>query len=175
MVLRERDPQFDLPKEERHLASIHGKELQYSGLLRVGIAETLALLGSYPEALTCCSMGKPEATAKLVVRDLLTEADWERWASLNDLLPALAEAAPDEFLNAVENALKDLSESPFHHVFAQEGKGPFGRNYMTGLLWALEGLAWSPDYLPRASLILADLAAIDPGGNWGNRPKNSLV
>ena len=27
----------------------------------------------------------------------------------------------------------------------------------------------------RVSLILAELAAIDPGGNWSNRPSNSLV
>lgn len=46
---------------------------------------------------------------------------------------------------------------------------------MSGLLWALEGLAWHPDYLSRVAVILADIASIDPGGNWGNRPINSLV
>ena len=41
LVLGERDPQFDLPKDERYAASIHGKQLKYSKILREGIAETL--------------------------------------------------------------------------------------------------------------------------------------
>ena len=97
-------------------------------------------------------------------------------ASLHSLLPLLAEAAPNEFLKAVESALKDLNDTPFHEIFAQEGSGGFdGGNYISGLLWALEGLAWYPDYLSRVAVILADLASIDPGGNWGNRPANSLA
>ena len=46
---------------------------------------------------------------------------------------------------------------------------------MCGLLWALEKLAWSPDYLSRVAVILADLASIDPDGSWANRPIGSLV
>lgn len=46
---------------------------------------------------------------------------------------------------------------------------------MCGLLWALEELAWSPNYLSRVAVILADLASIDPGGSWANRPMRSLV
>lgn len=176
LVLGERDPQFDLPREDRFAASIHGKQLEHSQHLRKGLAETLALVGSQPQALSSCSYGKPEATAVIVVRTLLHEADWERWASLDPLLPLLAESAPDEFLDAVESVLVDLSTSPFHEVFAQEGGGIFGGStYMSGLLWALEGLAWHPDYLSRVAVILADIASIDPGGNWANRPANSLA
>ncbi len=176
LVLGERDPKFDLPKEERFAASIHGKQLEYSQHLRKGIVETLALVGSRPQALSSCSLGKAEITAILVVRTLLNQADWERWASLNSYLPLLAEAAPDEFLDAVESVLTDLPNSPFHKIFAQEESGGFGGwNYMSGLLWALEGLAWHPDNLSRVTVILADIAAIDPGGNWANRPANSLV
>lgn len=176
VVLGERDPQFDLPKEERYAAAIHNKTLKHSGLLRAGLAETLALVGSRPTALSSCSLHKAENTANSVVRRLLSNAIWERWGSLNSLLPLLAEAAPDEFLKAVESALKDLNDTPFHEIFSQEGSGSFdGGTYISGLLWALEGLAWNPDYLSRVALILADLASIDPGGNWGNRPANSLA
>ena len=175
-VLRERDPKFDLPKEERFAASIHGKQLKHSRFLREGLAETLALVGSRSEALSSCSLGKPEFTAVLTVRGLLENANWERWASLDALLPLLAEAAPDEFLDAVESALEDLDESPFHELFAQENSGGVGGwNYVSGLLWALETLAWHPDFLSRIAVILSDLASIDPGGNWANRPLNSLA
>lgn len=175
-VLGERNPQFDLPKEERYAASIHGKVLSHSNLIRKGIAETLALMGSRPKALSSCSDGKAEGTAVLVVRKLLNKANWDRWASLDSIMPLLAEAAPDEFLDAVESVLVDLENAPFHRIFAEEGGGGLGgSNYMSGLLWALETLAWSPEFLSRVSVILADIASIDPGGNWANRPSNSLA
>ena len=44
-VLRERDPAFELPVEERYAASIHSKVLEYSPVLRKGISEGLAILG----------------------------------------------------------------------------------------------------------------------------------
>ncbi|AEG13537.1 hypothetical protein Sbal175_4320 (plasmid) [Shewanella baltica BA175] len=175
-VLEERDPKFDLPKEDRFAASIHGKVLTHSSLIRNGISETLALIGSRPKALTSCSTGKAESTAILVVRNLLNKTSWDRWASLDSMMPLLAEAAPDEFLDAVESVLVDLENTPFHKIFAEEGGGGLGGwNYMSGLLWALETLAWSPEHLSRVSVILADIASFDPGGNWANRPSNSLA
>ncbi len=106
---------------------------------------------------------------------MLSDATWDRWASLDTHLPLLAEAAPDEFLDAVESALKNLEETPFHEIFAQEGGGIVGGgNCMCGLLWALETLAWEPTHLSRVSVILSDLASIDPGGSSSNRPGNSL-
>lgn len=174
LVLREKDPQFELSPEERFAASVHGKILSHSLLLRSGLAETLALLGSHPEALTSCSFRKAEATANLAVREILHEADWVLWASLNDLLPILAEAAPREFLDAVEKALES-DPCPFDELFAQEDSGILGRNYITGLLWALETLAWDAYYLNRVILCLGELTARDPGGQWANRPINSLT
>ncbi len=43
-VLSERDPKFDLPKEERYLAPIRDKVMRYSAELRRGLAESLALV-----------------------------------------------------------------------------------------------------------------------------------
>jgi hypothetical protein len=163
-VLGEQDPQFELPPPERYAASIHGKVLMHSQYLRHGLAESLALLGSHPKALTSCSFGKAETTAALSVRALLSGADWLRWASLNDLLPLLAEASPGEFLDAVEKALSS-DPCPFDAVFSQESSGIVGWNYMTGLLWALETLAWDEEHLTRVTVVLGELAARDPGGN----------
>lgn len=173
-VLKEPDPAFELPAEERYVASIHGKVLDYSRVLRKGIAEGLAILGSQPEPCTNCSQGKAEATCVLVIRELLTDADWVLWGSLNGLLPTLAEVAPGEFLDAVEKAMR-LTPCPFDELFSQEGDGITGDNYLTGLLWALEGLAWDDQYLVRVCVALAELASHDPGGQWANRPSNSLA
>jgi len=173
-VLKESDPAFELPAEERYLAGIHGNALKYSHMLRRGIAEGLAILGSQPKTCCNCSQGKVEETSVSVIHELLADADWILWGSLNDLLPTLAEAAPDEFLDSVEQALS-RRPCPFDELYAQEDSGIFGRNYLTGLLWALEGLAWDEQYLVRVCVTLAELASHDPGGQCANRPFNSLV
>jgi hypothetical protein len=172
-VLSEKLPKFDLAAENRWVANIYGEVQKYSDLLREGVAETLALLGTYPKTLLACSGAKPNSVAATTVRELLTGADWVLWASLQDVLPLLAEASPDEFLEALERDLNMPTPSVVE-LYKQETSGLSGTNYLTGLLWALETLAWNPDYLTRVTLILARLAESDPGGNWTNRPDNSL-
>lgn len=173
-TLSEKHPKFDLKPEERFAAAIHGKVSRFSDEIRKGIAETLAFLGAHGDKLTNCTLHKPEYTATLTIRELFKGADWKLWASLNDILPILAEAAPDEFLSSVENALKQ-EPCPFNELYRQQGDGITGGNYMTGLYWALECLAWSEEYLSRAILILAELATHDTiESNWANRPANSI-
>ena len=135
-VLSERDPKFELPSENRYAALVYGKVRSYSQLLRNGLAESLALLSSHPQALTSCSSCRAETIAILAVRELLEEADWLRWAGLNDVLPLLAEAAPGEFLDLVESALRSdtspltlarypaaLSVSTLHASSSRRDKG----------------------------------------------------
>ena len=173
-VLTIDDPSFELPDEERYAAAIHGKVLPHSVNLRKGLAESLALIGSRATTLINCTQGKADAIAVLSLRELFDKSDWVRWGSLNSLIPILSEASPDEFLSAVENAIAS-APSPFDRLFEQEDTGVFGRNYITGLLWALEGIAWEETYLSRTGVILAEIASHDPGGNWANRPGNSLT
>jgi len=173
-TLGEIDPKFELPAEERSAAQIHGKVPAHSSSLRRGLAEGLALLGCSGEVAVNCTEGKAQTISVLTVREILSNADWLLWGSLNDLLPQLAEAAPDEFLRIVEESLES-SICPFDELFRQETSGISGQNYLTGLLWALEGLAWDERYLVRVCVLLSNLAARDPGGHWGNRPFNSLV
>jgi hypothetical protein len=172
-VLDEKNPKFELPPSDRIFADFREKKLSFSNHLRKGMAETAAILGSNPKLFSSCSIHKAEGTAYRIVSDLLSSADGLLWASLNDLLPTLAEASPDAFLKSVRNTL-EKNPSPFSDVYAQEGGGIFGSNYMTGLLWGLERLAWNPDYMAQVVILLGDLAAIDPGGNWANRPINSI-
>lgn len=173
-ALSEANPAFDLPGDERYMANIKGKIPRYSHNIREGIVDGLAVMGSCPHLFSHCADIKPETVALLVVRQVLTDADWRTWGSLNNHLPLLAEAAPGEFLSAVESALQQ-NPCPFRELFAQEGNGVMGNNYMTGLLWALETLAWDEQQLTRVAVILGELSVIDPGGNWSNRPKNSLT
>ena len=172
-VLKASDPLLDAKCHAWSFDRAPDKRLTCSSTLRKGVAETLALLGNHPVALNACAFGRAEMTAVAAVRDLLVAADWQRWANLDAVLPLLAEAAPRIFLDAVESALV-ATPCPFDTVFALESPGGMGHNYLTGLLWALETLSWSPDEFGRVVQCLGSLASRDPGGNWSNRPANSL-
>lgn len=173
-VLKERYPSFNLAQQERYAASIHGKVMVHSQALRKGVADGLAMIGGMHDKLVNCSKLRPQNTAVQAVREIFKDADYLLWGSLNNVLPSLAEAAPTEFIQAVENAL-NLSPCPFDELFSQEGTALTGSNYMTGLLRALEGLAWDQDHLVRVCVLLGDLADRDPGGKFANRPINSLI
>ncbi len=111
---------------------------------------------------------------RLVRRLLRLDKDRDlRWLSLAKWLPDLAEAAPDEFLEATEVLVSD--EEATRKVFEEERCGVVPSSMHTYLLWALERLAWCPDYLSRTTVILGRLDALDPGGQLGNRPRNSLT
>lgn len=172
-VLSQADPALNVDKAERLFSA--GGEGRFSRKLVEGVANTVALVGARGSALVNCQPGLGEFTAHRIVKKLLEGADWKRWASLNSIMPQLAEAAPEAFLEGVETSLSLADLSPFHQIFQEEGSGFGGRNYLTGVLWGLETLAWSESFLVRSAVVLAELAAIDPGGNWGNRPINSLT
>lgn len=174
LVLHEEDPAFELSKDQRYLASIQGKVVIHSSILRKSLAEGIALIGNHAKLFTQCTLSKAENIVLTLIRELLNEATWQQWATLNNLLPDLAEANPNEFLKQVDNALS-LNPCPFDKVFEQEGSGFGQANYLTGLLWGLEALAWNPQHLVRVVCILGELARHDTGGNWANRPINSLT
>ena len=174
LVLNEEDPAFELSKDERYLANIQGRVITYSGILRQNLTESMALTGNHAKLFTQCTPSKAENIICILVRELLSEVTWQQWATLNNLLPDLAEANPNEFLKQIENTLS-LDPCPFDEIFAQEGSGFGQANYLTGLLWGLEALAWNPQHLVRVVCILGELARHDTGGNWANRPINSLT
>ncbi|NOH43292.1 hypothetical protein F0259_05575 [Vibrio cyclitrophicus] len=174
-TLGEIDPKFELEPEERYAAAIHGKIFPHSSSIRKGISEGLAIISTHHAELINCSNKFGDFIAREVIREIFTNSNWKLWASTQDVQPILAEAAPDEFLDAIEIAVVH-HDKPFDILFSQEGVGGItGTNYMTGLLWALERLAWSPDYLTRCIVLLGEMDSHDPGGNWTNRPKNSIV
>ncbi|MBV6341608.1 hypothetical protein [Candidatus Magnetobacterium casense] len=110
-----------------------------------------------------------------LVRELLKDADRNRWLSLASLLPMLAEVSPEEFIGAVEGSLRKPDQSVTCLLKETSGNTFTGQCYHAGLLWALETLAWSPDWLSRISIILAKLAHVEIKGNYGNTPLSSLV
>jgi addiction module HigA family antidote len=173
-VLGEDDPRLDLPEEERWAASIYGKSRQFSGALRAGISETLVLLAVHGNNLFRKRLGFDcERAVNSLVRELLTPLKTRILEANDGDLAAYAEAAPIEFLSILEEDLN--SDQPeCYGLLRPAGTGVFEGCPRSGLLWALEGLAWNPSTLPRAALILAQLAEIEIKDNWVNKPISSL-
>ena len=175
IVLSEDDPKLDLPEADRWAASLHGKSREFSTAARQGISETLVLLAVHGNHLFRARLGFDcEGAVTRLVRELLTPLK-TRILEANDRdLTAYAEAAPGEFLSILEGDL--LTENPeCYGLLRPANADVFGAGCSrTGLLWALEGLAWNPNTLHRAALILAQLAGIEINDNWVNKPIHSL-
>lgn len=178
VVLGEVDPRLELPIDKRWMAAVHGKTRLHSSDLRSGVADVLALLGARGDEVSIGS-GTVGGWLRNAVRKLLTRANDDTsghlWASLADVMPLLAEAAPDVFLDAVQRRLQ--GEPPLLGLMFADHEGDFltVSSPHTGLLWALECLAWSPEHFPLAVEHLARLAEMDPGGRLSNRPAASLA
>ena len=175
MALGEDDPALDLEANQRWAASIHGKTREFSAAFREGISESLVLLAVHGVHLFKTRLGvDTEVEAVRVVRDLLPMPLTTRILEANDRdLPTYAEAAPDEFLSILERDLKTDAPAVLG-LLRPADTGVFGRTSRTGLLWALEGLSWNPDTLPRVALYLARLAQVEINDNWLNKPIHSL-
>ena len=174
-VLGSSDPAFELPPDQRWAAAIYEKKRPHTELLVRGIADTMALLGARGAGHMVSGTSAADYAA-LAVRQLFEHAgrDWHRWASLAPVFPSLMEAAPDAMLAALEAGLAGPDPSPAVGLFGHDVGPVFSSSPHTHLLWALERAAWSPDYLGRAALILAELGRRDPGGRLANRPNASL-
>lgn len=162
--------------EERLKTSLAGTSKPIaSTVLRRGVSETTAILGAGFGPVAELSKAR-ERSAK-IVRASLKNATWLKWATLGDVLPLLAEAAPREFLNAVSADLERESDGELTKLLADDAEEyPWASACKhAGLLWALEALAWSPEWFSKACDILANLCEVDTGRKWGNRPGGSLV
>ena len=173
-VLSESDPALELPEDQRWFADIYGKVREHSNALRTGVCETLVMLSVHGNALFQKRLGLDvrEYVADLVKR-LLTPFTGNKLRSHDRDLPGYAEAAPEEFLSLLEEDLKG-PKPVLQELLKPVGPGFFDHPACSGILWALERLAWNPQILMRVVLILARLSEKEIDDNWTNKPINSL-
>jgi addiction module HigA family antidote len=174
VVLAEEDPALDLPEDQKWAAAIYGKTRRHSPAVRRSLCETLVLLSVHGDNLFRSRLGfDVVGQVNAFIRDLLTPLDGATWQSQQHDLPRYAEAAPEVFLGLLDDDLR--SPAPKIHALLQPtGPGPFSWPGRTGLLWALEALAWSPARLSQVVDLLAKLAEIKISDNWANKPDGSL-
>lgn len=147
----------------------------HSRWLRDGMMNTLLHMAVLHEQAEFVVPGTtPQDYVNGIVRGLPgLSRDHRLLVSLQDQMALLAEAAPIPFLEALERLLEGDAMA-IRPIF-EEQKGLIGSHaYYYGVLWGLEVVAWDPQLLLRASVCLAKLAKIDPGGSVANRPINSL-
>jgi hypothetical protein len=179
-VLGSVDPTLELPVTERWAAAMHGKSRIHSSDLRRCVATTLAANGALSDERRIGALGTLADWTSGVVAQLLERANdntsGDLWASLTDVLPLLAEAAPEAFMRAVQTGTQPRSEPVLASMFLDRDDNGFSvSSPHTGLLWALESLAWSDKHGPLAIKLLGALAELDPGVKLSNRPANSLA
>lgn len=171
-VLAEEDPALDLPESDRWAAALYGKVRRHSDILRDGIRETLVILSVHGNELLRARTGiDVEGRVASLVRSLLTPLTVDKLLSHDRDLPSYAEADPDTFLNLIEEDLRRSQPAVFGLLKPVENT-LFSRCPRTGLLWALECLAWKN--LGRVSPILARLSSIEIHDNLVNKPIASL-
>ena len=179
-VLTASDPLRELTGEEALRAQIDGTQAKYSSQLKHGIATTLALAGSNPptpHGETTPNSNFAEGTTRRLLKSAMENATPSTWIAVTDTLPLLAEAAPEAVLESLRTCIAEkhaFTESMFtdrdYRFFSFSALSPHLR-----ILNALEVIAWSPDHLLAAVDVLARLASIDPGGQYSNRPDETLA
>lgn len=171
LILSERDPSLSLPEDKRWWSF---ETRAMSGALREGVAETLVLLSVHGNflfkdhtSIDC------EFEAERLIEKMLIPLGDDTLENHIDNLPLYAEAAPEKLLNIIENDL-GKSDSKVMALIRPSSSSPFSSSPRTGLLWALENLAWSQKLFPRVVLVLGKLAEKPLDDNLMNKPANSL-
>jgi len=177
-VLGAVDPALELPPDERWLAGMRGMARVHSRELRRGLAITLALIGTKGESSTLGGASTGGAWVRRVLHGLFRRANADEsgqlWASLTDVLPLLAEAAPDVFLSALDTAIAHPGTLLSQMFTDSQSDALTTASPHGGLLWALEVTAWLPAHFGQSAIALAALSEVDPGGRLSNRPLGSL-
>lgn len=175
LVLEEEDPALDLPADKQWAAGIYGKTREISGALRDGLAETLVLLSVYGDSLFRPRLNFNTAwRAEKLIRALLEPLTLKKLESQSGDLPLYSEAAPETFLSIIEQDLKK-DEPASLALMKPIDSSMFGRSHRTGLLWALENLAWNDTLFMRTVLALGRLSERVIDDNLVNKPTATLL
>ena len=168
-----------LPVAQDHTRDVEGSgeatndtpcKAGYSTTLRSQLSKVAAFIGSRSDERSLPQANRLLPTVTRVMgRVFLQPPHSPTWKSLAPYLPALCEAAPKQFLDAIEHSLNHNRES-LRQLFATSAIGwP-----AVALIWGLETVSWSRDYFARACMLLLQLAEIEPRGHRHDA-KESLV
>ncbi len=155
------DPLFDIPNEDRLIAQLGGSETSLSTELTREIAKTLAILSSKKHIFSNCTVGRVKEVIDTAVYSILNEKDWKIWETINWNLKYLVQASPDSFFRVLEKEISQ-SNNQIEKLFS-EVNGSISQQFCgSGLIHALQVIAWSKDYFSRAYLNLHQIDLLMP-------------
>lgn len=156
-VLKQKNNRFDQEGEFSLLLPETG-DFYNSAALRRGLVNGLCILLNSNLDLTVCSDHICEELSYWLVHNIFVDCDWIRLASLSDILPLAAEINPQRYLAELEAYIQKFSVE-LMRLFPQNGEHPlFGPDFIHGIIWSIEVLAWKEDYLVSYVRCLAEIA-----------------
>ncbi|MCQ2314506.1 MAG: hypothetical protein MJZ56_04970 [Bacteroidales bacterium] len=147
----------------------------FSSRLKDGILNN-AILISWQNSLFPNTPKKGDAWINEIVMSILKSSNLEWWLSFEHQIPLMAEAAPQVFLDYVQQDLYK-SDSIIKELFTVKHKSDvlFGDGvHYTNILFALEKLAWDEHYLSQVTAILFEIVHLKNESNYSNTPINTL-
>jgi len=160
-ILSLTSPKYERPADERIYAGVRGLNDPCSDSLRKALADSLAWL-RVNKGRMASSHGRDKIEPLILacLTAILTP-DWKRWATLGTSLTALAEASPETFMSCLKMATGDSKQS-FTPLFEQQGRNSVFPEFTTsGLLWALQTIAWYDVDFWGLVKLLVDLSKLD--------------
>ncbi len=174
-VLSKSNPATELLENEEGSPDIFRSMGDPSDMLRNGIRDTLVFLSIYGKDLFLSRLGiNMKDRVSALVKHLLTSPSGEILKSYNHDLPDFADTAPGVFLDILQGDLQQTNLS-LRSLLQPIGSNIFSSPPRTGILWALERLAWHKEYLEVVVDILAELSRTRIDDNWVNTPIRSLA
>lgn len=168
------NPIFELKEEKRAYADLFGKKSKYSSFIQNGMAISLIMLNEKnEESNNLNGISTREFVSSLMKEVLNTVKSWQQWSSIAPILPTLAEAAPEQVLEKIENEVQ-FENSSLWHLFKPAKDSLFGTSYYTHILWTLEKLVWYEEFVIRTILLLVNINEKNFEYKITNSPENSL-
>lgn len=158
-VLKQKSNRFDQNGEFSLLIPETG-EFQNSAALRRGLVNGLCILLHSNLNLTVCSKYIGRKCSCELICNIFANCDWIRLASLSDILPLVAEINPEQFLKELETYTHKFS-TELMHLFPPDGENSlFSQNFIHGIIWSIEVLAWKEEYLVPCVRCLGEIARV---------------
>ncbi len=169
-VFGEESPKYNIGKEKRLFALPEQKKTHYSDDTREGLAIELALIGNNNSAMNNCSAKTRESFASEIIQELFMDMTWKRLATLDPVLPFIAEASPDAFLDGMITLVNN--QIVLKQLINDEGDIFQGGFHWSGIVHALETLAWEPEFITTVISIAANQTLLDKENDIHPRPKD---
>ena len=162
------------------------RDSQVSGELLRGLAQGLVLLAAFGDRMNQRLVGPPvSARVAQAVFTALEDMTVDRLRALHTVMPLLAEAAPEAFLEAMEADLQQMNSAQKALLNFRRGDGGSvsarliystdALSYRSSLMRAYETLAWFPEYAEQAIDLLAQMADEEVLDHHGGQPRQSLA